>query len=161
MIFDKNYDCILHTKYQNIEYIKGPIVDLRLISFYNEHLTDDIPFYWFDILVGNHPVGKISLRLGYNQSTLVNGHVGYEVDPDYQGHRYSYYALEMIKDLARLHGFEYLLITTSIDNLASQKTIMQASGEIILSDYQIPKDHIFYVMGKPNVNVYEIKLGDI
>ena len=161
MINQKNYDCMIHTKLNELDEIKGPVVDLKLIAFYTRHLSDGIPFYWFDIVIGENKVGKISLRLGYNETTRIHGHVGYEIDSEYQGHHYSYYALEMIKDLARLHGFQYILITTTIDNIASQKMIMQAHGELILSDYEIPKDHIYYVMGKPNMNLYEIKLGDI
>jgi hypothetical protein len=161
MIHEKNYDCIIHYKLPDADLIIGPVVDLKLIAFYTRHLTDGIPFYWFNILLGGNPIGKISLRLGYNETTKINGHVGYEVNKEYQGHHYSFYALEMIKDLARLHGFEYILITTTIDHIASQKMIMQAEGELILSDYEIPKDHIFYVIGKPNMNLYEIKLGDI
>ena len=161
MINEKNYDCMIHSKLTETDHLKGPVVDLRLIAFYTRHLTDGIPFYWFDIVVGDKAIGKISLRLGYNETTRINGHVGYEVSQDYQGHHYSYYALEMIKELARMHGFEYILITTTIDNLASQKMIMRAQGDLILADYEIPKDHIFYVMGKPNMNVYEIRLGDL
>jgi len=154
-----HYDCVVHHMIHHKEYIKGPVVDLKLINFYTEDLPDNIPFYWFDIMFGSIPIGKISLRLGYNETTIANGHVGYEIDPDYQGHNYSYYALEMIKALAMDHGFRYLLVSTTSDNMQSQRTIGKAGGKIVRSDYEVPKDHIFYVLGKPKMNVYEIKLG--
>lgn len=154
-----HYDCLVHHMIHHKEYINGPVVDLKLINFYTEDLSDNIPFYWFDIMLGSIAVGKISLRLGYNDATLVNGQVGYEIDQAYQNHNYSYYALEMIKVLAMDHGFRYLLVSTTSENMQSQKTIGKAGGKLILSDYEVPKDHIFYVLGKPKMNVYEIKLG--
>ncbi|MBU1140937.1 MAG: hypothetical protein KKG64_00275 [Firmicutes bacterium] len=158
-MFQHYYDCIIHSQIPNKEYLKGPVVDLRLMSFHDEHLIDGIPFYWYEIISGGLVVGKISLRLGYNDTTLVNGHVGYEINEDFRGHNYSYYALEMIKTLAVDHGFRYLLLSATIDNIFSQQTIMKSGGKLLISDYEVPKDHIFYVLGKPRMNVYEIMLG--
>ena len=155
----ERYDCTIKSKLDNTDWIKGSFVDLKLIDFYTKNLADGIPFYWFYIMVGQKEIGKISLRVGYNETTLANGHVGYEIDHDYHGHHYSYFALEMIKDLAEKHGFSYLLITTTIDNIPSQKIIEKAGGACVLSNYQLPKDHLFYVIGKANMNVYEIKVG--
>ncbi len=154
-----HYDCIIHNQIPDKAYIKGPIVDLHLIGFFSEHLIDHIPYYWYEILVGGHSVGKISLRLGYNETSIVNGQVGYEIDDAHHGHSYSYYALEMIKILAMDHGYRYLIISTSVDNMASQKIIRKAHGVLIIPDYIVPSDHIFHVLGKPKINVYEIKLG--
>lgn len=153
------YDCIIHTELKNREHLKGPVVDLKLMNFCTENLVDDLPFYWYEIYLGNYPIGKISLRLGYNEITMINGHVGYEIDEPYRGHNYGYYALELIKTLAMDHGFRYLIVTTTIDNFQSQKTIMRAKGQLILSEYEVPKSHILYVLGKPKMNIYEITLG--
>jgi len=152
------YHCMLTERLLDKEYIKGPFVDLRLIDFYDHDLDDAIPYYWFEIMVGSKPVGKISLRLGFNETSLVNGQVGYEVLEMYQGHHYSYYALEMVKSLAREHGFSHLLITTTQDNVKSQHIIHRANGKLIIENYEVPKDHIFYVIGKPRMQVYEITL---
>ncbi len=154
-----HYDCLIHHMIHNKEYIKGPVVDMKLIHFYAENESDGLPFYWYEILIGNISIGKITLRLGYNETTLSNGHVGYEIDQEYQGHNYSYYALEMIKVLAMDHGFRYLLVSTTVDNTQSQRTIAKAGGKILLSDYEVPKDHMYYVLGKPNISLYEIALG--
>lgn len=153
------YDCIIKTRIPNKSYLKGPVVDLKLIGFYEENPQDHLPYYWYEILSGGKPVGKISLRLGFNESSIVNGQVGYEIDEDFRGHNYSYYALEVIKSLAMDHGFRYLLVTTSTENMASQKIIRKAKGKLIMSDYLVPLDHIFHVLGKPKINIYEIKLG--
>ena len=154
-----HYDCLIHHMIHHKEFIQGPVVDLKLIDFYTENLTDHIPYYWYEILLGNIPIGKISLRLGYNETSLANGHVGYEINPEYQGHNYSYYALEMIKQLAMDHGFRYLLVSTTADNMQSQRTIGKSGGKLVVLEYEVPKDHIFYVLGKNKMNIYEIKLG--
>lgn len=153
------YDCITHTQIKDKEYLKGPVVDLKLISFYPDSQLDGIPYYWYEIYLSNIAIGKISLRLGYNETTLVNGQVGYEIDEPYRGHHYGYYALEIIKCLAMDHGYRYLIITTSVDNFRSQHVIRRAGGKMVIADYEVPKDHIFYVLGKPRMNIYEIKLG--
>ena len=41
---------------------------------------DGLPFYFYDILTGGQPVGKISIRVGGNFHTYYNGNIGYEVD---------------------------------------------------------------------------------
>jgi RimJ/RimL family protein N-acetyltransferase len=154
----QRYDCRIKYQLDHTDFIKGPMVDLKLISFYTKNLEDGIPFYWFYILSGNKEVGKISLRIGYNDTTLANGHIGYEIYPDYQGHQYSYYALEMIKGLAYRHGFHYVIISTTIDNLSSQKIIEKAGGKMIIESYELPKDHIFFVIGKEVMHIYEIEI---
>ncbi len=153
------YDCIIHNQIPNQTEIDGPVVKLRIHGFYSDNAFDHLPYYVYEILKGDLHVGKISLRLGYNDSTLVNGHVGYEIDEEFRGHSYSYYALELIKGLAMDHGYRYLLVCTSVDNMASQKIIRRAKGNIILADYKVPKDHIYYVLGKTKIHIYEIKLG--
>ena len=154
-----HYDCVVHHMIHHKEYIKGPVVDLKLIHFYADNPSDHIPFYWYDIMLGSLSIGNISLRLGYNETTIPNGHVGYEINFDFQGHNYSYYALEMIKALAMDHGYRCLLVSTTKENMQSQRTIGKAGGKIVMSDYEVPKDHIFYVIGKQTMNVYEIALG--
>ncbi len=39
-----------------------------------------LPYYYYEILVDNVPVGKIRIRIGDNFHTYYNGHIGYEVD---------------------------------------------------------------------------------
>jgi predicted acetyltransferase len=148
------YDCKIHYYLEGNEYLKGPIINLKLNQFYNE----DIPFYDYDIMKGEQTIGKIRLRLGYHENSFIDGQVGYEIMDQYQGLHYSYYALELIKALAKEHGYRHLLITAEPNNLASLKIISQAGGELIISEYPIPKEHILYVLGKKTINVYAIKI---
>lgn len=157
---ETDFSHIIRHPNQDIQLIKGPVVNLSLIQFFKEQLVDGIPFYYFDILKGDQKVGKISLRLGFNDTTISNGHVGYEIDEAHQGYNYSYYALLMIKELALEHQFPYLIVTTTEDNIASMKMIEKAGGELMIQGYEVPKNHIFYVLGKPKMNIYKIGIKE-
>ncbi|MDI6453089.1 GNAT family N-acetyltransferase [Peloplasma aerotolerans] len=151
------YDCLIHHQLLKKDFIYGPVVDLKLISFFPKE-KDALPYYMFQITCGKQSIGTITLRLGYNEETMVHGHIGYEIQLDYQGHHYSYYALEMIKDIAREHGYRMLLITSESNNNKSIRTISRSGGTLIAFEQDVPKDHIFYVIGKQKLNVYEIVL---
>jgi len=105
-------------------------------------------------------VGTITLRLGLLESTWIQGHVGYEIKPLYQGNNYSYHALEMMKVLAKKHGYLNILISCEPNNEQSKKTILKSGGKLVFPNYQIPKDHIYHVVGIFNVNVYVIPLDE-
>ncbi|MBN2299565.1 MAG: GNAT family N-acetyltransferase [Acholeplasmataceae bacterium] len=153
------YDCIIHNQIPNVIELIGPVVKLKLHGFHEDNHFDHLPYYVYEIQKGDLHVGMISLRIGFNDATMVNGHIGYEIDEPHRGHYYSYYALELIKNLAMDHGYRYLLVSTSVDNIASQKIIRRAKGNLILADLDVPKDHIYYVLGKTSVHIYEIRLG--
>jgi RimJ/RimL family protein N-acetyltransferase len=152
------YDCIIHHKLLNTDDIKGPVVDLKLIGFFNTNVEDHVPYYLFQIISGNTVVGKIALRIGYSDLILIHGHVGYEIESKYQGHQYGYHALELIKKLARDHGYQAIIVTSSHDNERSKKTVMRAKGQLLIHDYHVPEDHIYHLMGIKKLNVYEISL---
>jgi len=136
------------------------VVDLKLIGFFNTNVEDHVPYYAFQIISGSKIVGKIALRIGYSELILIHGHVGYEIEKEYQGHQYGYHALEMIKKLAKDHGYQAIIVTSSVDNDRSKKTVMRAKGEILIHDYKVPEDHIYYLMGITKLNVYEIPLSE-
>lgn len=152
------YDCITKEKLLNQSEIYGPVVDLKMIGFFPSKDHSELPQYGYHIMLGNQAIGKISLRLGINEDVLITGHVGYEIDTDYQGNNYAFYALLMIKTLAKAHGFDYLLLTCEIGNDQSIHTILKAGGKLLESDIYVPQNHIYYVLGKTRLNRYEIKL---
>ncbi len=152
------YDCMIHHQLLKKDIIKGPVVDLKLLNFYERDLTEDIPYYCFHIMLANEPIGKITLRLGFNEYTFIHGHIGYGIASRFRGHNYSFYALEMIKELAREHGFRKLVITTDSRNEQSIHTVLKSGGELIETEKVIPHDHIYYVLGIETLNVYEISL---
>jgi len=109
-------------------------------------------------MLGNLRIGTIALRLGFNDMTMIHGHIGYSIDEGYRGHGYSYYALQLIIQLAKLHGYRHLLVTCDPNNLSSIKSVLKAGGNLIEENRAVPKDHIYYVLGIKMLNCYEIAL---
>ncbi|MBU1143585.1 MAG: GNAT family N-acetyltransferase [Firmicutes bacterium] len=152
-----NYDCMIHHQLLKKEILKGPVVDLKLLNFYEKD-SKDLPFYCFQIILANKSIGKITLRLGFNEMTALHGHVGYGIDEAFRGNNYAYYALEMIKELAVEHGYRKLLVTTDARNEQSIRTILKSDGKLIELEKKVPNDHIYFVLGIKELNIYEISL---
>lgn len=152
------YDCMIHHQLLKKDVIKGPVIELKLLGYYERDLTDGIPFYCFQIMLANQAIGKITLRLGFNETTYIHGQVGYGIDEIHRGNNYAYYALEMIKDLAREHGYRKLLLTTDSKNEQSKRTVLKSGGRLIEFEKEVPKNHIYFVLGIERLNIYEILL---
>ncbi|RJX26004.1 MAG: GNAT family N-acetyltransferase [Acholeplasma sp.] len=152
------YDCMMHEKLLHKEYIKGPILDLKLKVFCVRDAIDSLPSYHFDILLAGIPIGMIALRLGYDDMTMIHGHIGYSIKKEYQGHGYSYYALDMIKNLAKEHGYSRLIVTAEPTNLRSIKVVLKSGGRLLFEQHDVPQSHTYYVLGIKVLNVYEILL---
>lgn len=116
-----------------------------------------LPFYYYDILVENVPVGKISIRIGYNFHTDYNGHIGYEVDPEFQGRGYARRACELVLEVARFHGMPSVLLTCAEDNIASYRTI-ERLGARLLCITDVPKEYFAWYEGIPKHRVYQLDL---
>lgn len=115
-----------------------------------------LPFYYYDILWNGAPAGKISIRIGDNYHSYFNGHVGYEVDAPYRGHRLSLRALRLVLPVARRHGMTRLYLTCREDNAAS-RAILEAAGARFLEAVPLPPD---YFAWQPGViqRIYELQL---
>lgn len=152
------YDCLIHEKLLHTDTIPGAVISLKLQGFYPAHDAHDLPNYSFFMMLADQIIGKITLRLGYNELTLIQGHIGYEIDEAYRGYGYSYYALSMILELARAHGFQSVLVTCDPSNVRSIKSVLKVGGKMIYHMKEVPKDHIYYVLGITHLNVYSIDL---
>lgn len=105
---------------------------LKLLSYENTNLPAGWkPYYIYEIIVDDHEVGRIVLREGNNEERYFDGHIGYSIDKEYQGHHYSREACLLLFDIAREKGFEELIITCSPDNIASRKIIETLPFEFI------------------------------
>ena len=100
-----------------------------------------VPAYHFYICndAGDR-MGKIDLRIGYNDRLFYGGHIGYNVDPDFRGHRYAAKSCKLLFELARRHGMDYLYISCNPDNTASYRTCELAGGKL-LGVYELPEDN--------------------
>lgn len=77
--------------------------------------------------------GSISFRWSRPGSTElpahVLGHVGYAVPPWKRGHGYAAQALRLLLPEARALGLAWIELTTTPDNIASQRVIQAVGGE--------------------------------
>ena len=116
-----------------------------------------LPYYYYDIFVCGAPVGKISIRIGDNFHTYYNGHIGYEIDPEFQGHGYARRACELVLDVARAHGMSRLYVTCAEDNAPSYRTIEKLGAEL-LEICEIPREYFAWYEGIPRHRVYQLNL---
>lgn len=126
--------------------IRGKELTLRLMeTVKSEYAFDLLPFYYYEILdKKNNSVGKISLRIGYNEYTIYNGNVGYEVNQEYRGHNYSLKALKMLKPLMKYHKIDFIILAIDELNTASNKIAQKAKGKLI-GKFTVQKQHKFYL----------------
>ena len=86
----------------------------------------DCNVYVFDICSPKGWImGEIALRIGEGDGLYYLGHIGYHIDPPYQGHHYSATACRLVLPMFRDEGFHSLVITTDPDNLPSQKICLR------------------------------------
>lgn len=100
-----------------------------------------VPAYHFFICdkQGNK-MGNCDLRVGYNEGLYYGGHIGYSIDEEYRGHRYAAKACELLFELARKHGMDYLYITCDPGNWPSRKTLEYLKGDF-LGIAELPEDN--------------------
>ncbi len=114
-----------------------------------------VPAYHFQIVADGRPVGKISLRIGYPDSLLYGGQIGYSVDEQYRGHGYAGAACRLLFPVMRAHGMRSAIITNNVENAASRR-VCEKIGARFLCRIDIPEDHEMYKNGSRRVNVYAL-----
>lgn len=95
---------------------------------------------YYLIFVEDRIVGGINLRLGTNDFILNSkGHIGYGIAPWERNKGYAKHALKRILILAKDYGMNDFLLTTDLDNIASQKVIEACGGffEKIVEDKKL------------------------
>ena len=116
-----------------------------------------LPFYYYDICVGDTHIGKISIRIGNNYHSYYNGHIGYEIDKVYRGNNYSYKACKLVFQVAKAHGMNELIITCDESNIASYKTIEKLGSELI-EITKPPEDYFAYREDMEQQRIYKLHI---
>lgn len=102
---------------------------LELIEYVKDSLPKGFsPYYIYSIIVDCHEVGRIILREGTDEQHYFDGHIGYTVDKQYQGHHYAYQGCLLLREYICQ---DHLIITCDPSNIASLKTIQKLGGEYI------------------------------
>jgi len=81
-----------------------------------------VPCYHFQILSHGKVAGKIRLRIGTEAELKTAGHIGYEVDPAYQGNRLAGRSCKLILPIAKAHNLKAVWFIIAVANKPSQKT---------------------------------------
>lgn len=131
---------------------------LRIIEKYPGD-SEVIPYYYYYIIrkSDNMKVGKISIRIGNNFHSYYNGHIGYEIAPEFRGNNYAYKASLMVLDVAKFHGMDFIYICCDQDNVASYKTIERLGAELV-EICQVPKNYFAYKEGMKKQRIYKLTL---
>lgn len=109
-----------------------------------------VPAYKFEMqLTGtNTKIGNIELRVGdARHIVMYGGHIAYEVQPEYRGHRYAASGCKLLFSLARSHNMTTLWITCNPYNIASRRTCELAGGELV-EIVDLPKDTDMHQRGE-------------
>jgi len=137
-------------KFLNINNIEGKEIDL-ILSETREAVPEKeyLPCYVFDICPHgtSTKAGIISFRVGYNRNIHYGGNIGYGVFEEFRGNYFAAKACMLLKDLARKHGHDHLIITCDPENSASRKTCDYIGSEL-LEIVDMPEWTEMYQMGK-------------
>ena len=109
---------------------------------FNYCLADQIN-YSITLVDSDQQVGYCDLRFGHSAELYYYGNIGYRVNEPYRGHGYASKASRLMLKLARIYGFDYVLITCSPDNIASKKTI-ESLNAVYLKTVNVPIWHPLY-----------------
>ncbi|GHH99455.1 GNAT family N-acetyltransferase [Neobacillus kokaensis] len=144
-------------KFLDFDVIKGEDIDLHLIKTVTGNKAKKwVPTYHFNISLSGSsiPIGKIDIRIGYNENLYYGGHIGYSVHEEYRGNRYAAKAVQLLKKVAQAHEMKKLFITCNPDNIASRKTC-EYVGANLLAIVNVPEDNDMYQRGEKEKCIYE------
>lgn len=143
---------------KQFDVLSGERITLKIIEKHpgNEVL---IPFYYYDIYENksNQPIGKISIRMGCNDQSYYNGHIGYEIDEAYRGHRYSLESALLVLQVAKFHQMAFIYVTCRETNQSSRK-IIELLGGNLLEVATIPTSYFAWHEGIEPHCIYQVNL---
>lgn len=128
---------------KDYEIIAGDRIDLKLLE-----KNKSIPSkgwsaeYKFQIQLHGkqQSIGHINLRLE-NTEEVMNyiGHIGYGIDKEFRGNKFSVKACHLLKRVMKDHGMKKVIITCNPDNYPSRNTC-ELLGSKLLEVVKVPKD---------------------
>ncbi|MDR1643538.1 MAG: GNAT family N-acetyltransferase [Clostridiales bacterium] len=137
--------------------IEGKEIWLRLDETEPEEMTH-CPAYKFSIMKGVRCVGKIDLRVGFDQDIYYCGNIGYRVYEEYRGSGYAAQAAQLLLPLAKSHGMEKVTITCNPDNIPSAKTC-EKIGALYKELVKVSKTSDQYAQGDKFKRRYYLELA--
>ena len=123
--------------------LKDEDLELVLVETRFGDIHPFVPQYRFEMrhVPSGTRAGNIDLRTSLtSRLEEYGGHIGYNVDPEYRGSRYSARSCRLLFPLARAHNINPILITCSPDNLPSVKTC-EAIGAHLVKQQEVEVDN--------------------
>jgi len=114
----------------NFDYLTDGEITLKISGKYFGD-EDLLPFYYYDIFLGDRFIGRISMRIGSNFNSYYNGNIGYEIEEIFKGKNYALKACKLVLPIAKAHGMNEIVLTCDEDNIPSYKTIEKLGAELI------------------------------
>jgi predicted acetyltransferase len=107
-----------------------------------------VPGYEFEMRPPNASVrmGTIRLRIGPAAKLRLPGHIGYEVNKPFRGHRFAARSCGLLLPLARRHGLSAVWLTVDPKNTPSRRTC-EIIGTRYVETVRIPTTHEMYAQG--------------
>lgn len=108
-----------------------------------------VPSYEFNILLPekHDPIGRIGLRIGNTKLIIMYvGHIGFEIQEEYRGHRYAMKACNIIKRVAIDHCLKTLWINCSSENYPARRTCELLGCEFV-EIVDLPEYTVMYQRG--------------
>jgi RimJ/RimL family protein N-acetyltransferase len=124
-------------------------IALRLDVAYSAQTSPwGVPAWRFDIMEGPIRVGTISLRAGTTyRVTHLAGQVGFVIEEAFRGRSLAVKAARALLPVATAQGMHKLWLTTTPDNIASQRTLEKV-GCAFVESVDIPEDYPSYARGE-------------
>lgn len=103
-----------------------------------------VPFYHFRILNrAGQQVGHLNFKVGDTHHIIqCVGHIGYEIQPEYRGNSYAYFACNAIRPFIR-EFYDRVILTSDPDNTASIKIIERLNAKFI-GEIEVPESDPSY-----------------
>lgn len=139
--------------------------DILFLSCPDRYKTENIKkleYVNFDIILNEtkEKVGCISVKYP-SEGFSYAGNVGYFINEKYRNNHYATKALSLLTKLLKSNEFEGdkdLYISTKLDNIKSQKVIINNGGELFYEGSVPIDDSINYINGIKNVKIYKIEV---
>ena len=142
-----------------IEKLTSPELDLLLENMYIDKSTN-VPLYVYNIYEKNKykKIGRITIRLGFNEEIFYLGNIGYSIAKNFRGNNYAEKSCQMLIDLLKQNNIKgTILITVNPLNIASKKTC-ENLGAVLLDTVHIPTTSIYYAISDNVKDRYAIEL---
>lgn len=144
-------------EFKDLDHLYGDEVDLMIV----EKLPEDkengyVPSYKYNIVLHNTDtvVGKIDIRIGYNEGIYYGGNIGYSVEEKYRGNAYSSKACKIIGQVAKAHDMNKVIVTCNPDNFPSRRTCEKLDMKL-LKIVDLPEYNDMYLEGERQKCIFE------